>query len=297
MRSFMKESTDEMLETLVESYFENLNKLRNEYPKLYVVVGPAVTLDLRNFEEKEYTASALKAVKLNNILSIWAVRYNVPFISSQGFINPLPYTIKGKIWWTKSSRNENEPLYNLYGETCREYLKQMGFLFDTIAECYQLTMKTIKDSIEQEIRAAARAKLERLAPLTYGKINKRRAEPEMMNTTAKIQVIGTNTHKDLPRVEVEDEPQEPVPVDAEVEEGEIVEPGDVEVVFETSQAKAQVVEPDETRDDEATPSRAPTAEPQDEAMDQDDPKKDETTSIISKEQVSLTFSLKSKNID
>jgi hypothetical protein len=81
--------------------------------------------------------------------------------------------IKGKIWWTKSSRNENEPLYNLYRETCREYLKRMGFLFDTIAECYQLTMKTIKDSIEQEIRAAARAKLERLAPLTYGKINKR----------------------------------------------------------------------------------------------------------------------------
>jgi hypothetical protein len=34
MRNFMKESTDEMLETLVESYFENLNKLRNEYPKL-----------------------------------------------------------------------------------------------------------------------------------------------------------------------------------------------------------------------------------------------------------------------
>jgi hypothetical protein len=153
-------------------------------------------------------------------------------------------------------------------------------------------MKTIKDSIEQEIRATARAKLERLAPLTYGKINKRRADQEMTTTTAKIQVIGTDTHKDLPGAEIEDEPQEPVPVDSEVEEGEIVEPGDVEVVFETSQATAQVVEPDETRDDEATPSRAPTAEPQDEAMDQDDPKKDETTSIISKEQVSLTSYLK-----
>ena len=292
MRNFMKESTDEMLETLVESYFENLNKLRNEYPKLYVVVGPAVTLDLRNFEEKEYTASALKAVKLNNILSIWAVRYNVPFISSQGFINPLPYTIKGQIWWTKSSRNENEPLYNLYGETCREYLKRMGFLFDTIAECYQLTMKTIKDSIEQEIRAAARAKLERLAPLTYGKINKRRADQEMTTTTAKIQVIGTDTHKDLPGAENEDEPQEAVPVDIEVEEGEIVDPGGVEVVLETNQATAQVVEPDETRVGETSSPRSPTAEQQDEAMDQDDPKKDETTSNITKEQVSLTFYLK-----
>jgi hypothetical protein len=116
----------------------------------------------------------------------------------------------------------------------------------------------------------------------------------MTTTTAKIQVIGTDTHKDLPGAEIEDEPQEPVPVDSEVEEGKIVEPGDVEVVFETSQATAQVVEPDETRDDEATPSRTPTAEPQDEAMDQDDPKKDETSSIISKEQVSLTFFLKSK---
>jgi hypothetical protein len=105
----------------------------------------------------------------------------------------------------------------------------------------------------------------------------------MTTTTAKIQVIGTDTHKDLPGAEIEDEPQEPVPVDSEVEEGEIVEPGDVEVVFETSQAKVQVVEPDETRDDEATPSRAPTVEPQDEVMDQDDPKKDETTTIISKE--------------
>jgi hypothetical protein len=118
----------------------------------------------------------------------------------------------------------------------------------------------------------------------------------MTTTTAKIQVIGTDTHKDLPGAETEDEPQEPVPVDSEVEEGEIVEPGDVEVVFETSQAKDQVVEPDENRDDEATPSRAPTAEPQDEAMDQDDPKKDEDTSIISKEQVSLTFYLKSKKL-
>jgi hypothetical protein len=116
----------------------------------------------------------------------------------------------------------------------------------------------------------------------------------MTTTTAKIQVIGTDTHKDLPGAENEDEPQEPVPVDSEVEEGEIVEPGDVEVVLETSQATAQVVEPDETGDDETTPPRAPTAEPQDEAMDQDDPKKDETTNIITKEQVSLTFYLKVK---
>jgi hypothetical protein len=157
-------------------------------------------------------------------------------------------------------------------------------------------MKTIKDSIEQEIRAAARAKLERLAPLTYGKINKRRADQEMTTTTAKIQVIGTDTHKDLPGAENEDEPQEPVPVDVEVEEGEIVDPGDVEVVFETSQATAQVVEPDETRVGETSSPRSPTAEQQDEAMDQDDPKKDETTSIITKEQVSLTYYLKSKKI-
>jgi hypothetical protein len=155
-------------------------------------------------------------------------------------------------------------------------------------------MKTIKDSIEQEIRAAARAKLERLAPLSYGKINKRRADQEMTTTTAKIQVIGTDTHKDLPGAENEDEPQESVPVDVEVEEGEIVDPGDVEVVFETSQATAQAVEPDETRNDDTHSPRSPTAEQQDEAMDQDDPKKDETTSIITKEQVSLTYYLKSK---
>jgi hypothetical protein len=114
----------------------------------------------------------------------------------------------------------------------------------------------------------------------------------MTTTTAKIQVIGTDTHKDLPGAENEDEPQEPVPVDAEVEEGEIVDPGDVEVVFETSQATAQVVEPDENKDGVTSSPRSPTAEPQDEAMDQDDPKKDETTSDITKEQVSLTFYLK-----
>jgi hypothetical protein len=52
------------------------------------------------------------------------------------------------------------------------------------------------------------------------------------------------------------------------------------------------VEPDETRIGETSSPRSPTAEQQDEAMDQDDPKKDETTSNITKEQVSLTFYLK-----
>jgi hypothetical protein len=116
----------------------------------------------------------------------------------------------------------------------------------------------------------------------------------MTTTTAKIQVIGTDTHKDLPGAENEDEPQELVPADPEVEEGEIVEPGEVEVVLETVQATAQVVEPDETRDGETSSPRSPTAERQDEAMDQDDPKKDETTSTITTEQVTLTFYLKSK---
>jgi hypothetical protein len=54
------------------------------------------------------------------------------------------------------------------------------------------------------------------------------------------------------------------------------------------------VEPDETRDGETSSPRSPTADQQDEAMDQDDPKKDETTNNITKEQVALTFFLKSK---
>jgi hypothetical protein len=169
---------EEHLECQVEAYFEGINKIRAKHQLLFVIVGPAITLPLINHTEEEYTAAAINLHKLNYMLSIWAVKYNFPFIPSQGFINALPHKINGQFWWTKYHLAKEEPIFNMCSETKREFLHRQGFLFDVIAESHQRTLDHIKQTIERENRLDNKKKLIKLLKDTFKKSTKRQLYTE-----------------------------------------------------------------------------------------------------------------------
>jgi hypothetical protein len=246
MRNMIGEESEEMIETQIESYFEALNRLRSKHPKLYVLLGPCVSLKIQNYTDDEYTVSSLRLVKLNNMLSIWSIKYNVPFFSTMGFINPIPQKVKDEYWWTRARQHEDEPLYNMYGEVLREFTKRFGFVADVIAECHQTAITIIKEKIDKENKIATLRRLERNMTMPYEHFPKRKTvETDVQIVPAKRQ-INTKERKispvEIAMIHAENTTEyveiEPSPPPNSPEEGEIVDEDEAEVG--TSQDTEQV---------------------------------------------------------
>jgi hypothetical protein len=143
---------EENIECQVEAFFEQLDRIRIEFPYLYVVCGPALTVKNRPLTEDAYTVEALKMKKSNYIIATYAVKYNVPFVSQQGIVTSLPVKMNEAIWWTKRNSQPIEPVLSLSQEFKRQYYKNIGYLFDLISESHQQVLATIATAIEDETR-------------------------------------------------------------------------------------------------------------------------------------------------
>jgi hypothetical protein len=190
---------EENIECQVEAFFEQLDRIRIEFPYLYVVCGPALTVRNRPLTEDTYTVAALKLKKFNYIVATYAVKYDTPYASLQGIVTSLPVKMNESIWWTKRNSQPMEPVLSLSQEFKRQYYKNIGYLFDLISESHQQVLATIATAIEDETRLTlwqdTTNEPERSDPVVQ-----KRIKPLTLNLNKRIRLDTESTGKTLKNI-------------------------------------------------------------------------------------------------
>jgi hypothetical protein len=149
------EEREEMIECQIEAYYEHLDKIRTEFPFLYVIVGPVLAIRNRPQTEESYEICALKLKKVSYMMAAYAIKYGFPFVHTQGTITALPMKVNKTIWYTKTSDYYSEPIKTWDHQYKRYYFKKLGKLCDLIAESHQQVLATLANAIADETRHGA----------------------------------------------------------------------------------------------------------------------------------------------
>ena len=142
MRS--EDQTEEEMECQVEAYFEALNTLRLKFPFLYTVMGTVVDFrDLVDNTVENYREASLKLELVNNMVALYAIKYQVPFMPTQGIINARRKIFMEQELWSHSIHENREELVDEQAFPLREFHRRFGVTVDLLMESFQKTVTTI----------------------------------------------------------------------------------------------------------------------------------------------------------
>ena len=148
-----EDQTEEEIECQVEAYFESLNQLRLKYPFLYAVLGTVVDFrDMVDYTEATYKKASRKLELINNMAVLYATKYQIPFMPTQGIINSRRSVIFEQELWSYSADQNREELVDTHAFLLREFHRRFGTVIDLLLESFQKTVTQIIHLTEPEIR-------------------------------------------------------------------------------------------------------------------------------------------------
>jgi len=133
--------SEELIEAAIAAYFENVKNLRCRRPNIYILLGPAIKVPTK-VTKQSYHEAATRNDWINRMLSTFSLKFQIPFIPLECFVNKKQMKLDDTFWMYPIS-SHNEPLFNKNNRPTREFLRRLGVITDIVIESYQKTLVTL----------------------------------------------------------------------------------------------------------------------------------------------------------
>ena len=77
------------------------------------------------------------------MVALYAIKYQVPFMPTQGIINSKRKVVFEQVLWSHSIHENKEELVDTHPFPLREFHRRFGTVVDLLMECFQKTVTTI----------------------------------------------------------------------------------------------------------------------------------------------------------
>jgi hypothetical protein len=170
--------TDEFLEMEIECFVENVVRLRETHPRLFIILGPNLRIKTSISSPSAYEEASRYLRKIEYILTCYCLKMQIPLVLTQGIINNRPINRSGQTLWTQYEQNRQEPLYDTMGHTTREYVKRVSVAIDLAMEAYQLALRKLTSLIRQRTE-----------------MNSRPMSSWLIDTLSRVETVESNKRK------------------------------------------------------------------------------------------------------